>query len=226
MLQIGLAGRIIDGGSALGHHGCHHDVGGASHRCLVEKHVTAIQLLGIDLIYIALCHMMELRSQSLETQEVGVQSATSDLVAAGFGDGGLAHASQQRTDHHDRATQLRTLLHKLVALQIVQIQVIGLEGASKTRNTCLCCILGCLCRDLHAYILEQLDEVHHVSDLRNVVNGHLLACQQRGANHLQGLVLGTLRIDSSAKRVSSLNDKCCHIVKGFCYLRFLPLRLG
>ena len=71
---------------------------------------------------------MELGTQFLEAQEVGVESPAAYLVAARLSDDGFAEASQQRTYHQHRAAQLGTLAHELVALQVVEVQLIGLEG--------------------------------------------------------------------------------------------------
>ena len=75
-------------------------------------------------------HITEVCPQSLESQEMGVEAPPSNLVATGLGNDSLAHACQQRSDHHDRATQLRAFLHELVALQVVEVQLVGLEGHS------------------------------------------------------------------------------------------------
>ena len=58
---------------------------------------------------------------------MGIQSSASDLIATWFGNNGLAHTSQQRTNHHHAASQGGTLLYELVALQIVKVKLICLE---------------------------------------------------------------------------------------------------
>ena len=131
--------------------------------------------------------MTELRPQVLETQEVGVQTATSYLVATGLGNDGFSHASQQRTDHHDGAAQLGTLVDKLVALQVLQVELVRLE-----REGTLARALAFYLLHLDTDVAEQLDEVVDVADVGDVANDHLVAGQQRGTNHLQRLVLGAL----------------------------------
>ena len=41
LLDVGLAGRVVDGGGASGEHCCHDDVGRAGHGGLVQEHVAA-----------------------------------------------------------------------------------------------------------------------------------------------------------------------------------------
>ena len=61
--------------------------------------------------------------------------------------------------------------------------------------------------DLHAHILQQLDEVLHVTDVGNIVYSDWLAGEQGGTDHLQGLVLGSLRCNGTAERMSAFDDE-------------------
>jgi hypothetical protein len=155
-------------------------------------------------------------TQALEAKEVGVKAPPPYLVATGLGNDGLAHAGQQRTNHQHRAAQLGTLLHKLIALQIVQVEVIGLEGESPpygprggfiTLQDMSVTIGGRQGGYLHADILQQLDEVVDIADVGNVADSDRLAGEQRGTDDLQGLVFGTLRRDGSTERMSALYDE-------------------
>ena len=67
LLQIRLAGCIVDGGSTFCKHGCHHNVGCTGYRCLVEQHVGALQLLGRNLIHIATFHTVKGGTEFLES---------------------------------------------------------------------------------------------------------------------------------------------------------------
>ena len=117
---------------------------------------------------------MELSSEVLETQEVGIQTTTAYLVATRLGNDSLAHASKQRTDHHHRAAQVGTLFHKLVAFQIAHVQRISLER-ERTLSDFL---------DLDINVAQQLNEVVDVADVGDVVDGHLVASEQRGTDNL------------------------------------------
>ena len=102
-------------------------------------------------------------------------------------------------------------MYELIALSIVEVQHVGLEGVSTP----------CLSRegsDLNPNILEQLYEVVDVADVGNIVDGYRLAGQQRGTDDLQGLVLGALWEDGAAQRVSALDDECCNIALLFLIL--------
>ena len=200
LLDIGFAGRIVDGGLSLGECGGHHDVGRTRHRSLVEQHVASLQPVGANLIDIALGHVAEAGSQHLEAQEVGVQSAASYLVASGTGDDGFAEAGQQRSDHEHRPSERGAFLHKVVALQIIQVQVSGTETVGVAVDTL----------HLNTDIFQQADEVVDVEDVGNVGDGHLVGGEQRGADDLQGLVFGSLRSDGTLQRVPSFDDECCH----------------
>ena len=126
-----------------------------------------------------------------------IQTAATNLITTWLGDDSLAHASQQRTDHHHAATQCSTLLHKLVALQVIQVQLVGFEGIG----------VFFLFRYLHTNITQQLDEVVHIANVRDVTDNHLLLCQQCGTDYLQGLVLSTLWCDGSLQQMAAFNDK-------------------
>ena len=130
LLEVGLTGRVIDGGGAFGKDGSHHDIGSTRHRGLVEQHIVALQLLGGNLIDLTTFDAVELSTEFFETEEVGVESTTSDLITSGFGNDSPPHTSKQRTDHHHTATQFGTLHHKLVALQVGEVQTVCLESVS------------------------------------------------------------------------------------------------
>ena len=72
LLDVGFTGSVIDGGGTLGKDGCHDNIGRTSHRGLVEQHIVSLQLLGCDLIDITSLDTVELGTQLLETEEVGI----------------------------------------------------------------------------------------------------------------------------------------------------------
>ena len=105
---------------------------------------------------------------------MGVKSPATDLVSAGLCDDSFAHSGQQRTNHQDTATQFRATLDKRVALQIVEVQFVGLEGIIAVRQSV----------DLHTNVAEKLDEVVDIADVWDIANHHLLICQQRSTDDL------------------------------------------
>ena len=82
LLQVGFARRVVDCRGPLGQHGGHHDVGRAGYGCLIEQHVGAAQLVGLDHEEVVGDVEIELRAELLESQEVGVEAPASDFVAA------------------------------------------------------------------------------------------------------------------------------------------------
>ena len=194
LLHVRFAGSIIDGGNARRHDGSHDDVGRTGHRRLVQQHVGSLQLCGTDFIDAARLNLSELGTQLLETEEVGVQSATTNLVATRLGNDSLAHTRQQRTNHQHRTAQLGTLSDELVALQECHIQAVGLEGIGTISSG-----------HLHANLAQQLDEVVDVADVGDVTDGYRVCRQQRGTDDLQCLVLGALRGNGTAQQVSAFN---------------------
>ena len=87
-------------------------------------------------------------------------------------------------------------MYELVALKVVEVQGISLKG------------IGVFC-PFHFYstVPEQLNQVVDIADIGNVVDGHLLACQQGGTDYLQCLVFGTLWCDFATQGIASLNDE-------------------
>ena len=146
-----------------------------------------------NLVDVTVFDVAEFGTQFLEAQEVGVQAPAPYLVAARLGHNGLAHAGQQRSYHHHRATQLGTLLHKLVTLKIVHVQTVGLEGIGTVAASL----------HLHANVLQQLDEVVDVADVGDIMDGYCLGGEQRCTDDLQCLVLGSLRSDITFERMAA-----------------------
>ena len=133
--------------------------------------------------------MIEFRSEFLETEEVCVKTATAYLVTAGFGDNCLAHPGKQWTDHHNTTAELCTLMHKLIALQIFEVEFICLEGIG---------VLSLLTShffplNLHTDILQQLDEIVYIADVGDIMYRHFLIGEQSSTDYLQSLVFCTLR---------------------------------
>ena len=128
---------------------------------------------------------------------MGVQTSATNLVATRLGDDGLAEASEQRTDEQHRAAQRGTLAYKRVALQIVQVQVLGAERV----------VVGRILLHVHPHVLQQADEVVHVQNVGHVLDVYLIVGEQTGTDHLQGLILGALWCDGSFEQLASFYDE-------------------
>ena len=197
LLYIRFAGGVVDGGCSLSHHGSHDDVGSSRYRGLVEQHVAATQVLRLDMVNVALFFIYELCPQVLETQKVGVESAASNLVAPGFGNGCPAEAPEQGTDEQHTSAQGCTLANKLCAVEKVEVEVIGLEGE----------IVAVVARYPHPHVAKELNEVLHVENVGNVIDVYLFVGEQHTADHLQCFVFGTLRTDGALQQVTAFNDE-------------------
>ena len=162
LLDIGFAGCIIDGGSTLGEHGSHDDIGSTRNGSLIEQHIAALQVVCLYLIDIALVIMHKLGSQIFETQEMRVETTATNLVATRLGNRSLSATTQERTDHEHAATKGGAFLHKLYAVQIVEIEFIALESIV---------VAAVLCH-LDSDFFQQLDEIVDVKDVRHVLDAH------------------------------------------------------
>ena len=200
LLDVWFAGCIIDGGGSLGKNRRHDDVGSTGNRSLIEQHIASLQLLGLYLIYIALLIVHKIGTQVLESQEVGIKTAAADFIATRLGDGSLAESSEQGSEHQYTATQRRTLLHELQTVEIIQFQLITLEGI----------IMTAVSGYLHTDFLEQLNQVVHIQDVRHIGNAHGLIGKNGSTDHLQRLVLGSLRGDGTLERMTALYDERLH----------------
>ena len=97
LLDVRLAGSVVDGGGATGQDGSHNDVGRAGDGGFVEKHISPLQssrLRGRYLIDATLRHGVEVGTKALEAKEMRVEAPPPYLVAAGLGNDGLTHACQ------------------------------------------------------------------------------------------------------------------------------------
>ena len=200
LLDVWFAGCIIDGGGSLGKNRRHDDVGSTGNRSLIKQHIASLQLLGLYLIYIALLIVYESCTQVFESQEVGIKTAAADLIATRLGDGSLAESAEQGSEHQYTATQRRTLLHELQTVEIIQFQLITLEGI----------IMTAVSGYLHTDFLEQLDQVVHIQDVRHIGNAHGFIGKNGGTDHLQRLILGSLRGDGTLERMTALYDERLH----------------
>ena len=100
VLHVRLAGRVHQGGLALGERGGHDGVLGAHHARLVEKDVLADELVGAKL---EPAPDRDLGAELLERVDVGVERPAADEVAAGRREQDVAVAREQRAGEQERA---------------------------------------------------------------------------------------------------------------------------
>ena len=121
-------------------------------------------------------------AEFLESEEMGVEPASADLVAARLGDVSHAEPRQHRADQHDRTPQSRAALAVIVRFEVFEINVAGAERVGVFRELL----------HFHAHAAEQFDELHHIENPGDVPDDDPLGRQQRGAEYLQRFVFGSL----------------------------------
>ena len=131
---------------------------------------------------------------------MGVEPAAADLVAARLGDVSHAEARQHRADQHDRTPQAGAALAVVVRLEVFEVDVSGAEGIGILRELF----------DDDAHAPQQFDELHDIENPGNVPHDDPLRGQQRGAEYLQGFVLGALGRDRSVETVSAFDFEYGH----------------
>ena len=200
LLQVWLAGSIIDSGLTFRKTCSHDDIGCTGHRRLIQKHVLSLQRLAFRHMEIErlLVEVILLRRTEIhETHDMGIHPATADLIPAWLREKRTSETGQKRSNDHNGTTQLRALAHEVRTCDIISIDLVGLEGIDAFFMSC----------DLHAHALQKQDQITHVQDLRNIRNLHLLLCQEHCADHLQGLILRALRPYGTTKLVAAFYNE-------------------
>ena len=152
LLDVGLAGGVVDGGGALGEDGGHDDVGGAGDAGFIQEHVGAAEFVGIDFIDAALDAVVELGA------EVLVADVADGDVAAGHG------------CHADEGSDLDHVGQDFLTAQIFHVELVGLE------LPCVVAQLG----DPYAHAAQQVDEVVDIKDVGHVADDDRLGGEQDG----------------------------------------------
>ena len=107
LLDIGLAGGVVDGRRTFGETRGHDDVGSAGNRRFVEQHICALESAGRAFEYIASVVGCDRKfsSEFNQTRDVGVDFASTDFVASRTREISLAEAGKYRTDNEQRPAQ-------------------------------------------------------------------------------------------------------------------------
>jgi hypothetical protein len=101
LLNVGFAGSVVYLGRPFGQCCSHDDVGCTGHRCFVQEHVFALQMVGIDVVDATLLVVCELCTEFADTLEVGVESASAYLVTSRFCHTCLVVSCEQWTEQED-----------------------------------------------------------------------------------------------------------------------------
>ena len=216
LLDIGLTSRIVYGRGAFCED-CGHDyVGCSGHRSLVEKHVGAFEFVGPDFVGVLLGVVFKFSSELVYTDEVGVEASAAYLVASGLGEYGVAETCHHGTHKHYRTAQRCRFLDVFGRGDVVEVYVGGLKRVGVGRNLL----------DFHSHLAKHRYEIVYVENIGDVLDYHLVGCQQGGTQYLQRFVLGSLRGDFSIKAVSAFDNECTHRYKGVKVFLFFLFLLG
>ena len=197
LLHIRLASGVIDSGCSFCQHGRHNDVRSTGDRRFVKQHIRTFEMLAEKTVCQQVFVVAESRAEIHHALEMRVQTPATDFVSTRLGICHFAQTRQKRTDEHNGTTQFIAFLEEVRAAQISRVKAAGGEGVLAFRQF--------LYRNAHR--CEQVDEVIHIEDVRQIINNHRLFCQQHCAKHLQRFVLRALRRDRTVQFVSSFYDK-------------------
>ena len=156
-----------------------------------------MQFICSNLINTAFVVVSKIGSQTLNTNKVGIQTTTANLITTGFGNHCFAKTSYHRAYQHHRSPQTGTFLQKFITLQIGQIYTLCFETISI--NTLLC--------NCHPHISHQLNKIINVQNVGNVIYYYFLSSKQCSADNLQHFVFSTLRMNLSTQFVPSFDYK-------------------
>ena len=103
LLHIWFASSIIYDGLSFRKDGSHKDIGSTCYRCLVKKHIPALQVGTFRYLKMKGFHIgviFLLGSKVHETKDMGIYSASADLISSRLREICPAEACKKRSDHH------------------------------------------------------------------------------------------------------------------------------
>ena len=121
-------------------------------------------MIGLEFKVSALLVENECGAQCLESLDMGIHTAAANLVTSGLAHCSVSQTGQQRSKKHDRSAQSGAFGHKVHALGITAVNVIGLE----------CPASGSGVLHLDAQICKHVYQVPDIKDIRYVLYRHLI----------------------------------------------------
>src|ERR1051326_5828301 len=102
-----------------------------------------------------------------------IQSSSSDLISAWFGNVSFSETGEQRTDDHYGAAQASAFFAESIGTQIINVHIIGLESVFFV--TAL----------LHFYseFTQQVDEFIHIDDVGDISDRDLFRSKKNSGDH-------------------------------------------
>ena len=195
VLHVRLAGGVAEHRRALRRDGGDERVLGGRDARLVEEDVGAAEPLRAQNERVV---ELEARAELLEREEVRVDAASADDVAARRGQLDLAAAREQRAREQDRGADLpaerRVELGRPQLLRVDRERVAGRPLGAGADG------------------LDELDERLDVADARDVLEVHRVLAEERRGDDRQRGVLVAGGADAAGERVPALDDEllCAH----------------
>ena len=207
VLHVRLAGGVAQDGVAGGGDGGHERVLGARHAGLVEEDVGAAEPRGGERDAV----VERVRgAEALEREEMRVEAAAADHVAARRGELDVPAPREQRRREQDRRAdaraQRRVERRRADGFRVDAQRVAA--GPFRVR----------------AGGPHEIDERLEIADARDVVEGDRLIGQQRGRDDRQRGVLVAARANGAAQPVTAFDDElhCGHVL--LCRKEWVKLR--
>ena len=104
LLQIGLAGSVIDRRRTFRQHRRHDDIRRTGDGRLIQKHIRAFEMRSAKTVRQQFLVVLESSAEIDHSLEMGIKTTTADLISAGFGISDFSQTRQERADEHDRTT--------------------------------------------------------------------------------------------------------------------------
>ena len=193
LLHVRFAGGIAEDGGALGEGGGHQGVLGGCYGGLVEEDIGAAQSAGGGQLEAAAVGTGEGGAQLFEDEQVGVDAAAADVVAAGCAlDAECAAAGEERPHQVQAAADASEEL----GVGRVTVQFVGAQGEAVA-----------FFAHIDAEAFQNGEHGGNVVYLRDVFQGDGLVGEQRGGDKGEGGVFVAADVYSSLDAVAALDGK-------------------
>ena len=197
LLDIRFACRIVYGSDTFCKDCRHKDIGGSRHRCLIQKHIPAFQMSAFRNMQIeglSICIIFLGSSEIHESQNMSIDSPSTNLVSPRFREICPSETGEKRSYNHYGTSQRGYLADKVGTCYVIFIDFICHKRIGS--------LIHSLHLDTHAFKYQY--QILDIKYFRYIGYYDLLLCQEHCTNHLQRLILGTLRTDRAAQLMTSL----------------------
>jgi hypothetical protein len=128
-------------------------------------------------------------AELLEADEVRIQSAAADFVAAWLWEKSLSVPGQQWRNKHDRAPDAAGIPAEFRCFKEAKVYSIGLKLIG----------VGAFLFHLYAQPAQEVEQAVDIKDVGEIGKGDRFSGQEGGTKHLKGFIFGTLWGNVSAQ---------------------------